>query len=73
MPSFGAQLRALRNRAGISRDELARRAGLCSDSIRDYERGSVTPLAPNLIRLADALGVPVEMFCEVEYPVEARA
>ena len=67
--SFGRHLRGLRKAAGLSRPELARRAAVPVGTLRNWEadRGFTGLLA--LLRLAKALGVPVERFAEgVEDP-----
>ena len=53
---FGARLRACRQSAGLSQDELAARSGLSVRAIRDLERGRTRwPYRDSLHRLADAL------------------
>jgi transcriptional regulator with XRE-family HTH domain len=69
--SFGKHLRALRGEAGLSRPELAREAGVPVSTLRNWEGGRGMPGLPVLLRLAGALGVPVERFAEgVEDPAE---
>jgi predicted ATPase/DNA-binding XRE family transcriptional regulator len=54
---FGAQLRRLREAAGLSQEELAERAGLSSHAVSALERGTRTRPYPHTVRaLADALG-----------------
>jgi transcriptional regulator with XRE-family HTH domain len=61
MPGFfvfsGAKLRAVRERVGLSREELALAAELAASSITVLENGYRGPSRAALIRLADALGV----------------
>ena len=67
--SFGQHLRGLREAAGLSRPELARRAGVPAGTLRHWEGDCGFPGLPALLRLAGALGVPVERFAEgVEDP-----
>jgi transcriptional regulator with XRE-family HTH domain len=67
--SFGRHMRALRGKAGLSRAELARRAGVPVATLRNWEQDRGMPGLPALLRLAEALGVPVERFAEgVEDP-----
>ena len=69
--SFGQHLRTLRGEAGLSRAELARRAGVPAGTLRNWEGDRGFPGLPALLRLAEALGVPVERFAEgVEDPGE---
>jgi transcriptional regulator with XRE-family HTH domain len=69
--SFGQHLRALREGAGLSRAELARRAGLPVSTLRNWEGDRGFPGLHVGLRLAEAQGVPVERFAEgVEDPGE---
>jgi tetratricopeptide (TPR) repeat protein/DNA-binding XRE family transcriptional regulator len=55
---FGFRLRASRRSAGLSQQELARRAGLSIRTISDLERGRTRwPYRDSIYRLADALGL----------------
>jgi transcriptional regulator with XRE-family HTH domain len=68
---FGQHLRTLREGAGLSRAELARRAGVPAGTLRHWEGDRGFPGLPALLRLAGALGVPVERIAEgVEDPAE---
>jgi transcriptional regulator with XRE-family HTH domain len=62
--SFGQHLRGLRDGAGLSRSELARRAAVPVSTLRNWEADRGFPGLPALLRLAGALGVPVERFAE---------
>jgi predicted ATPase/DNA-binding XRE family transcriptional regulator len=56
--SLGGRLRALREAAGYTQEELAERAGLTSHGVSALERGTRTRPYPHTIRaLGDALGV----------------
>jgi DNA-binding XRE family transcriptional regulator len=67
--SFGHHLRALREGAGLTRAALARKTGVPASTLRRWERDQGFPGLPTLVRLAAALGVPVERFAEgVEDP-----
>jgi transcriptional regulator with XRE-family HTH domain len=69
--SFGGHMRNLREEAGLSRAELARRGGVPVSTLRDWENDRGFPPLPALLRLAEALEVPIERFAEgVEDPVE---
>src|SRR5262249_28942820 len=57
-PGFGALLRRCRQEAGLSREELAERAGMSSKAIGALERGDrQRPYPATVRRLADALGL----------------
>jgi transcriptional regulator with XRE-family HTH domain len=69
--SFGEHLRALREGAGLSRAELARKAGVPAGTLRNWEGDRGMPGLPACLRLAEALGVAVERLAQgVEDPAE---
>jgi transcriptional regulator with XRE-family HTH domain len=69
--SFGSHLRGLREAAGLSRAELARRAGVPVSTLRGWEGDRGFPGLAALRGLAAALGVTVERLAEgVEDPGE---
>jgi transcriptional regulator with XRE-family HTH domain len=58
---FAERLRELREAAGLSRDELAARAGFKSKAgVRNLEQGLTHPSLATLISLCQALGVTCE-------------
>ncbi len=58
--SFGQHLRGLREAAALSRPALARRAAVPAGTLRNWEADRGFPGLPALLRLAGALGVPIE-------------
>jgi hypothetical protein len=67
--SFGQHLRGLREAAGMSRP-----AAVPVGTLRNGEAGGGFPGLPALLRLAGALGVPVERLAEgVEDPAGQEA
>jgi transcriptional regulator with XRE-family HTH domain len=69
--SFGRHLRALRDEAALSREELARLASLPADTLRHWEHDRGFPSLAAGLRMAGALGVAIERLAEgVEDPVE---
>jgi transcriptional regulator with XRE-family HTH domain len=61
------RIRKTRKDAGISQEELARRAGIGFAAVSRLERGvSHDPHYSTLLNLADALGVPVEALIREE-------
>jgi predicted ATPase/transcriptional regulator with XRE-family HTH domain len=59
--TFGARLRRLRRRAGLSREQLAERAGVSVPTIQALELGQRRQPHPHTLRaLADALGLAPE-------------
>jgi len=68
---LGTQLREGRQRAKLTQDELALRAGLSRVSYRAIETGTAAPRASTLINIARALGmemmlIPKEMVPAVQ-------
>jgi transcriptional regulator with XRE-family HTH domain len=67
--SFSQHLQTLREGASLSRSELARRAAVPLSTLRGWEGDRGFPGRQAALRLAAALGVPVERFAEgVEDP-----
>lgn len=59
---FAALLRAARERAGISQEALAARAGLDRSAVGQLERAETSPRLSTAMRLACALGIdPCEL------------
>jgi len=56
---FGQNLRAIRERAGISQEKLAEEAGLHRTYVSSVERGQRNISLLNIARLAKALDVPM--------------
>jgi transcriptional regulator with XRE-family HTH domain len=60
-PAIGRRLHRARTSAGLTQQDLASRAGVEQVTISRYEGGRVeSPTVPNVVRLADALGVSIE-------------
>jgi len=61
---FGNQLRSARKMAGLSMEDLVKKAGgvVTKQSISKYEKGIMNPSSDVLIHLASALGVKPEYF-----------
>lgn len=56
---LGAAVRELRERHGISQDELAERSGLRRTHLAAIERGEVDPTFVTLVRLTRAVPAPL--------------
>ncbi|MFV2120629.1 helix-turn-helix domain-containing protein [Streptomyces sp. Act-28] len=63
-------VRTARNRAGLSLDELGRRAGVSKGALVGLEKAQGNPNFATLVRLADTLGVSVSAL--LEGPAEGR-
>lgn len=53
---FGTVIRALREAAGITQEQLAEQSGVVLDTVRSYEQGRRRPGSTNLARLAEVIG-----------------
>ena len=58
--NISIRLYQARVRRSIDRDELAKKVGVCTRIIYDYESGAKCPSLITLCRLADALGISVD-------------
>jgi transcriptional regulator with XRE-family HTH domain len=56
------RLRLARESAGLTQTALAGQVELTSAAISQFEKGEARPAAQTLLRLADALGFPVQFF-----------
>ena len=64
LSAVGETLRTMRESRGLTRKDLAQRAGLSSSLLSQLERGETSPSIGSLVRLASALDVPVRSFFE---------
>ncbi|HJZ92645.1 MAG TPA: helix-turn-helix transcriptional regulator [Gemmataceae bacterium] len=62
MQSFGDTLKSLREKKGLSQQELADLAGTSQKAISFWEMGKREPALSNLQKLCTALGVPCDVF-----------
>ncbi|HXR61073.1 MAG TPA: helix-turn-helix transcriptional regulator [Solirubrobacterales bacterium] len=63
-PGLGKAVRVLRNRAGLSRAELAVRAELDATSVSRIEAGAIDPTWGSMRRIAKGLGVSLRELAE---------
>jgi transcriptional regulator with XRE-family HTH domain len=57
--AIGDQIRAARLRANLSQEDVALHAGIRISTVSEIEQGHRAALLDNLIRIADAIGVPL--------------
>ncbi|MGS2588117.1 helix-turn-helix domain-containing protein [Streptomyces hebeiensis] len=65
---IGDQLRAARLHANLTQERLALRAGITLGQYSRIEQGHSSPLLDTLIRIADAIGVPLSHLVREEGP-----
>lgn len=66
---FGETLREHRQRAGLSQEKLAAKAGIDRTYVGGAERGERNVALVNIVRLAEALNVPpAELLRELKLP-----
>lgn len=56
---IGLKIKLMRNKIGISQEELGYRAGLNKNSIGSIERGESSPTIDTLISIANALNTTI--------------
>lgn len=61
-PDTGVRLKLLRELAGISQRELAKRAGMTNSSISTIEQGQVSPSVQSLARILSAIPITLSDF-----------
>lgn len=59
---IGSRLRELRQKAGLSGNALARRAGVAQSTVSEIEAGHSLPSLPTLNRLCQAMGITLGDF-----------
>jgi transcriptional regulator with XRE-family HTH domain len=62
MATFAEKMKRLRERAGLTQMDIAVRTGLSLGIVRDYEQGRKEPSLRSACKLADALGVVLDVF-----------
>ena len=65
--NFGKNLRAERNRAGLSQDALAERIGICAGKhIGTIERGETNPTLTTVVAIMKALDLDFDKLLEID-------
>lgn len=62
---IGLKIKLLRNKLGLSQEELAEKSNLSSTSIGSIERGKSHPSIETLERIAIALGIELKELVDV--------
>ncbi|GBC95055.1 Cytoskeleton protein RodZ [bacterium HR16] len=65
---LGQRIRDLRERQGLSQQELAQRAGIATSTLSEIETGRYTPNLKIVLSLAESLHVPLDTLLRVQQP-----
>ena len=55
------QLKLMRNRKGMTQEEVAEQVGVSRQAVAKWEKGDTLPDVESCVKLADLYGVPVDM------------
>lgn len=64
--TIGEKIKTFRNIRGISQNTLGKLAGIDGTTIRKYELGSRNPKPDQLLKIANALGVSINVFTDFD-------
>ena len=64
--TVGEKIKTFRNIRGISQNMLGQLAGIDGTTIRKYELGSRNPKPDQLLKIANALGVSINVFTDFD-------
>jgi transcriptional regulator with XRE-family HTH domain len=62
---LGRQIRLLRERRGLSLNDLARQSGVSVTAIRNIELGHANPGLLTMVAITDVLGMPIDEFVQL--------
>ncbi len=65
-PEIGQRIRTARKDHGLTQEDLAAAVGVSRSAVAQWETGRAGQLTPNLARIADALGVGIEVLAHGE-------
>lgn len=60
--TVGRKIKALRKSKGLTREQVARKVGVCQQQIHKYETGESRVSLDKLYAIAGALGVDIDYF-----------
>ena len=70
---YAERIRALRQRAGLSQQELGSRLGVSAVAVGKWERGQTQPDIRTLTRMADIFGTTIDDLCDHEVSAAAAS
>lgn len=65
---YAERIRALRQRAGLSQQELGSRLGVSAVAVGKWERGQTQPDIRSLTIMADLFGTTIDDLCDHDVP-----
>ncbi|MEU0157918.1 helix-turn-helix transcriptional regulator [Streptomyces sp. NPDC006261] len=65
---IGQRIREARLHADLSQQDIVTRTGMDRSAYQDIEHGRTSPMLDNLLRIADAIGVPLADLVREEQP-----
>lgn len=71
--TFAQRLERLLGQAGLSAYRLAQRSGLSRETVSRYLHGEREPTFANVVRIAQALELPLEAFANISLPTKEQA
>lgn len=69
--NIGENLRSFRKAVGLTQEELAKRAGVATITIRQYETNKRSPNTKTISKIANALGIPLDLLLNLRINVES--
>lgn len=63
---LGRRIKQIRKRQGLTQEMLAEQAGISAQYVSNIERGKENPTLDLLLRLADALKIPLGELCDFQ-------
>lgn len=67
MLTVGERIKAFRTLSGLTQDELAKKCGIATITIHQYENNKRQPRIENLKKIANALNVPIDGFLDNDF------
>ena len=65
---YAERIRALRQAAGMSQQDLGRELGVSAVAVGKWERGQTQPDIRSLTRMADIFGTTIDALCDHDVP-----
>lgn len=70
---YAERIRELRQRAGLTQQQLGNQLGVSAVAVGKWERGQTQPDIRSLTRMADIFGTTIDDLCDRAVPASAEA